>query len=85
MTLTKLVDERALKRARVLGSAMRLGFALTGAMEGTLPKILLGRTGREIVVTIPAELADLNGGALSRRLNNLASLMDCEGRVEIAQ
>ncbi len=84
VVLVKLVDERAVKRARILGSAIRLAYSLTGALEGTLQRILLGRSGDEIVVTLPADLADLNGGALNRRLFNLANLMGCEGRVEIA-
>jgi len=36
-----------------------------------------------VVVTIPADLADLAGGALDRRLASLARLMEREGRVEI--
>ena len=81
--LVRLIDEPAVRRARVLGSAIRLAQALTGAMEGILPRCTLDCSGSDVVVTIPADLADLAGGALDRRLASLARLMEREGRVEI--
>jgi exopolyphosphatase/guanosine-5'-triphosphate,3'-diphosphate pyrophosphatase len=81
--LTALVDKSEVARARVLGSAIRLSQALTGAWEGVLARCPLDLNEREVVVRVPADLADMVGGAFNRRLARLAGIMDREGRAEV--
>jgi exopolyphosphatase/guanosine-5'-triphosphate,3'-diphosphate pyrophosphatase len=84
-SLARLVDDRALERARLLSDVFRLVYILTAAMPGTLPRMRLEAEGnKNLVLRMPRKFADLMGERVDKRLNILASQMGRTGRVEIA-
>jgi exopolyphosphatase/guanosine-5'-triphosphate,3'-diphosphate pyrophosphatase len=80
--LAGLLDEEALGRARWLGAAMRLANDLAASQPGLLPLTRLRRDEGELVLTLPAHLADIAGGRLDKRLAGLAERMGLAGRIE---
>jgi exopolyphosphatase/guanosine-5'-triphosphate,3'-diphosphate pyrophosphatase len=74
--LVRMVDEAALERARQLAAAMRLAYVLTAAMTGVLPRIGLHfECDRTLRLTLPADLGDLQGERVDKRLAQLAQLL----------
>ena len=82
--LRGLVSARMQDHARVLGAAMRVAYALSAAMPGVLPRTPLRAGKRDLCVTLPADLSELQSERLSNRLRQLARLIGREPKVEIA-
>ena len=73
--ISELVDEEATYRARIISSALRLAYLLSGAMPGVLPKIKLSFDGKKALkLTVPKSHADLAGERIERRFEELATL-----------
>jgi exopolyphosphatase/guanosine-5'-triphosphate,3'-diphosphate pyrophosphatase len=74
--LVRLVEEDTLERARQLAAAMRLAYVLTAAMTGVLPQIGLEYVcDKTLRLKLPANLADLQGEPVDKRLAQLAHLL----------
>lgn len=82
--LTRLLDERHIERAHLLSSIFRLGYILSAAMPGMLPKIGLKMgENKTLVLTLPSKLKDLMGERVEKRLAGLAFEIGRTPKVEI--
>jgi exopolyphosphatase / guanosine-5'-triphosphate,3'-diphosphate pyrophosphatase len=78
-----LVPSRLLERARLLASIMRVGYVISAAMPDTLPRAPLVCIKTKLVLTLPADLADLVSDRLNSRLKQLGRLIAREPAVVI--
>lgn len=70
-----LVTARQLDRARILGAAMRVGYNISAAMPGVLPRApMICEKGR-VILTLPAALAPLSSERLQSRMRQFARLI----------
>lgn len=77
-----LVSARLLDRARILGAAMRVAYILSAAMPGVLPRMPLRVRRKELVLTLPGDLAALGGERVLNRMKPLGKLIGREPRIE---
>jgi len=82
--LKALVPRRTLKRARILGAAIRTAHMLSIGRAGTIPDTPIAYAGDKLVLTLPKLYAPLDGERLRRRFEALAQLLDKEGEVRVA-
>jgi exopolyphosphatase / guanosine-5'-triphosphate,3'-diphosphate pyrophosphatase len=81
--IANLLDDKAKDRAHLLSSFFRLGYILSAAMPGMLPKIGLSFTkDGKLVLTLPNKLKDLMGERVEKRLSELASELKRSPKVE---
>ena len=78
--LNLLPPERQIEAAN-LGKAMRLGAMLSGAVAAGLDETDLTREGDTIRLTLSGAARELNGEAVERRVQALASSLGCAGEV----
>lgn len=79
-----LLTTRLLERARLLSAALRVGYLLSAAMPGVLPRApLCARDGR-LVLGLPEDFADLASERLTSRAKALARLVGMEAVIEAA-
>ena len=64
-----------MKKAEVLGQALRLAQRISGGTEGILAKCDLNIKGDKVVLQVPPENAHLVSEVVERRLRNLAAAM----------
>lgn len=84
--VSELVDEDATYRARVISSAQRLAYLLSGAMPGILPNVKLQSDGgKELKLIIPSKHRDLIGERVEKRFGELAMLAGRRSEIEIAK
>jgi exopolyphosphatase / guanosine-5'-triphosphate,3'-diphosphate pyrophosphatase len=76
--LRELATTRMLDRARVLGAAMRVGYLVSAAMPGVLPRTPLQVEHGKLVLRLTGEFAPLAGERLFNRLKQLARLIGRE-------
>ncbi len=81
--LRELASSRMIERARLLGAAMRAAYLVSAAMPGILPRTPLKVSKEKLLLTLPKDLADLNGDRLMSRLKQLAKLLGKEAKIEI--
>jgi exopolyphosphatase/guanosine-5'-triphosphate,3'-diphosphate pyrophosphatase len=79
-----LVSSRGLDRARLLASSMRVGYVVSAAMPDILSRTPLVCFKGKLVLTLPADLADLVSDRLNNRLKQLGRLVAREPAVVIA-
>ncbi len=70
--LVELVSEKHLFRARLLGTMLRVAYALSGAMPQLLPRVNFSKNGAGMQMVLPEELAFLQSARLNTRLSQLA-------------
>ncbi len=70
-----VADKRITERAKVLGALFRVGYLFSAAMPGILPKIGIERVDGVFKITVPQELADMEGERLNRRISGLSSVL----------
>jgi exopolyphosphatase / guanosine-5'-triphosphate,3'-diphosphate pyrophosphatase len=71
--LFKLLDDADVTRARLLSQVFRLGYILSAAMPGLLPRIQLSLDGdKTLIMGVPKKLGDLMGERVERRFAALA-------------
>lgn len=83
--LVEIAGERLYQRARLAGGIMRVGYMLSAAMPGVIPR--LGWANGDDGVTelrLPPGLADLHGDRPAWRLEQLARLIDKPLRLAVA-
>ena len=83
--LKALVSRRALKRARIVGAAVRTAHMLSVGMPGVVDETPVSYEGSRLVLTLPRVHATLNGERLQRRLEVLARLLDRESEIRIGR
>ncbi len=79
--IKRLIDKRALRRARVLGAALRVAHMISIGMAGIIDETPLGYEGGKLVLTIPPAYAQLDGERLRRRFQALANLLGVPGEI----
>ncbi len=83
--LKRLLDKPMLKRARILGAAIRAGHMLSVGTPGVILRTRLSYEGKSrLVLTIPEALAVLDGDRLRKRLKALAEELDRTAEIRIA-
>ena len=82
--LVELVSEKHLFRARLLGTMLRVAYALSGAMPQLLPRVRFEKEGDGVGMVLPADLAFLRSARLRTRLNQLARHVECDLSVVIS-
>ena len=78
LPLLELVDERALKRARIIAAAIRAAHMISAAMPGIIDDTPVTYDGKKLVLRLPKRFSDLNGERLRRRFAALAGELDRE-------
>ena len=73
--LLELVSTRMLDRARVLGAALRVGYLVSAAMPGILPRAPLAVERGALVLRLEGQFAALSGERVFNRLKQLARLI----------
>src|SRR5690606_36116845 len=64
--IKKQLDKRSLRRARVLGAALRTAHMLSVGRPGIIPHTPIGYDGNSLVLEIPSAYANLDGERLRR-------------------
>jgi exopolyphosphatase/guanosine-5'-triphosphate,3'-diphosphate pyrophosphatase len=83
--LKTIVSKRLLRRARILGAAIRTAHMLSIGMPGIIDETELAYEDNKIVMKIPRAYASLEGERLSRRFDQLAALLDRKGEIRISR
>jgi exopolyphosphatase/guanosine-5'-triphosphate,3'-diphosphate pyrophosphatase len=81
--LKGLVSKKVLKRAKIVGAAVRAAHMLSIGMAGVIDEIPLSLEPGRIVLTIPKVYAGLDGERLRRRFDTLAQLVERKGEIRI--
>ena len=82
--IRELLDEHATYRARVISSAQRLAYLLSGAMPGLLPKIALQSKDRKTLkLVLPKSHGDLAGERVEKRFTELAMLLGKQSEIVV--
>lgn len=76
--IRSIAPERIAERAKLLGALFRVGFLLSAAMPGVLPKVKFHNGGNRVELVLPPELADFRGERVDRRISGLSSVADRE-------
>ena len=78
-----MVDKDSVKRARVLGAAIRAAHMVSAAMPGVLTNTPVSYEGNRLVWTLPDPYSNLEGERVERRFKELATLLDREGEIRV--
>ncbi len=83
--MKEMVSRHSLKRARIVGAAIRAAHMLSIGRSGVILNAPLSYQPGRLVLTIPASLAALEGERLRRRFEALARLLDRTPDIKIAR
>ncbi len=78
-----LASARVLDRAHILGAAMRVGYLLSAAMPGVLPRSPMKCTKNKLLLRVPRDLADLVNDRLQGRMKQMARLIGREPEIRV--
>jgi len=81
--LRTLASARMLDRARLLGAATRVAYAISAAMPEVLPRTPVVCTRSKLTLTLPRDLAPLANDRLVGRLKSLAKLIGRDSEIRI--
>jgi exopolyphosphatase/guanosine-5'-triphosphate,3'-diphosphate pyrophosphatase len=81
--LLSRIDRRMLKRARIIGGALRAAHMVSVGMPGIIDQTRLTFAGERLLLTLPKEHAGLDGERLRRRFESLATLLGRAGEVRV--
>ena len=79
--IRRMMDKRSLRRARILGAAVRTAHMLSIGRPGIIVHTPLSYDAGRLVLNIPPAYAALDGERLRRRFASLAALLDMPGEV----
>ena len=79
--LIRLVPKSELKRARIIGAAIRAAHMLSVGVPGIIDKAMPVYEGKKLVLTLPKSLVPLNGERLQKRFQTLAGLLERTGEI----
>jgi len=83
--LREIADKRALKRARIVGAAIRTAHMLSIGKPGIIADARLAYEGDRLVLVVPPAFAALDGERLRRRFAALGELLDRKTEVRIGR
>ncbi len=83
--LLSRIDRRLLKRARIIGSALRAAHMVSIGMPGIIDETRLSYRGDKLILTLPRQHADLDGERLRRRFESLAAVLGKTGEIRVAR
>jgi exopolyphosphatase/guanosine-5'-triphosphate,3'-diphosphate pyrophosphatase len=78
-----LLNRERATEAAVLGRAMRLGAMLSGSSGGVLEHARIAREENTVVLTLRGNAREFGGEAVERRLQSLASRLQCQTRIDL--
>jgi exopolyphosphatase / guanosine-5'-triphosphate,3'-diphosphate pyrophosphatase len=81
--LKKLIDRRSMKRARIVGAAIRTAHMISIGMAGIIDETQLFHEKGKIILVIPQAHASMNGERLVRRFETLGQLMERPTEIRI--
>ena len=81
--LRKLADRRSLKRARIIGAAIRTAHMLSIGTSGIIDETPVSYDSGKLVLSLPPAYAAMDGERLRRRFQALAELLECEPEVRL--
>lgn len=81
--LKTAVSRRVLRRARIVGAAVRTAHMLSIGMPGIIDETSIRVEGKRLVLSLPKVHAALDGERLRSRLKGLAELLECEPEVRV--
>lgn len=84
-TARQLLDQASMRRAEVLGAALRLAFTLSGGTRPLLAGTALRRHGGELRLSLVEGSGVFAGESVQRRLDALAAAMGLSPMVELAR
>ena len=79
--LQKVTPGRLLKRARIVGAAIRAAHMISMGRPGLIDEAPIGYVKGKLQLRLPRHHAVLDGERLRRRLDALARLLDCEAQL----
>ncbi len=79
--ISKLLDQEAIDKARIIGFAIRVANLVSANMPGILPHTTLVVKNGKLVLNLPKPYTILEGERLMNRLARLAQLLDCEPKI----
>lgn len=79
------ISKRALKRARIVGAAIRAAHMLSIGMPGVIDETPLTYENETLVLTLPKAYANLDGERLRRRFEALAALAGHAGEIRVVR
>lgn len=79
------IDRRMLKRARIVGGALRAAHMISIGMPGVIDETRLAYLGDRLILTLPQQHADLDGERLRRRFESLAAVLGRVGEIRVAR
>ncbi len=74
--LQRVIDKRSLKRARIIGAAIRAAHMISIGMPGIIDETQLLYDKGKLVLIVPAAYAAMDGERLTRRFETLGSLLE---------
>ncbi|MGI9385689.1 MAG: exopolyphosphatase [Methyloligellaceae bacterium] len=80
-SLRELVDDDMLRRARILGAALRTAHMISAAMPGVIEHTPVSREGKKLVLRLPDAFEVLDGERLERRFAVLAKELGIEPEI----
>lgn len=83
--LKAAISKRALKRARIVGAAVRAAHMLSIGMPGVIDETPLSHEDNKLVLTLPKHYANLDGERLRRRFEALAMLIDRQPEIRVGR
>lgn len=83
--LKTIVSKRLLRRARILGAAIRTAHMLSIGMPGVIDETKLSYEDNKVILSIPRAYASLEGERLTRRFDQLAALLERKPEIRIVQ
>ena len=81
--LKKLIDRRLLKRARVIGAAVRAAHMISIGMAGIIDETRLVYEKGKLVLLLPQAHANMNGERLARRFAQLGDLIERQTEIRL--
>ncbi len=84
--IRELASSRLMERARILGCVLRVAYLVSAAMPGIILRTSLFQRGDDLVLSLPQDLADLDGSRLRKRFFRLAKIVGLSNALtEVAQ
>ncbi len=75
-SIQTLMKQKSIRRAQILGVALRMAFLLSGGMRGVLERTSLSVKGNRLNLVLPSDGSILAGDAVDRRLRALAEVLE---------
>ena len=79
-----LAPRRYQERAKVLAAIFRVGYLISASMPGIIPRTRIVRSGKALVLELPADLAMLAGGRLEGRMKQLGNACGLSAEIRVA-